>query len=700
MLPHRRRRYQGTPEILFTQDERAVRRLTAQMLLDLGAVKNLVTEHGFQRGSVAVILGVEELEEEAIEDRKAVIEKVRNVCVRILKENSPDYPANLEANVARLRQLVRLDDVAADILKFAVMLHYSQELDDACDLLEEMTSAKAVRALSVILGHRESDIKRALAPRSPLALSGLVTLDRSNSVSLKGKLDLLSGGFADAMVNYEGEDLYELFKEAVRPVSEGTLGLEDFDHMAKECRMLLDFLSHAMAKRKRGTNLLIYGAPGTGKTELVKAMAAKLQAELFEISYADEDDEPITGKRRINAFKSAQYLFGDKPVLLLFDEIEDVFNDVNPMPALLGMKPAQEHKGWMNRILENAQVPTLWLSNSIGMMDPATIRRFDIVLKMPSPTRSKRLEIAETVLGDRVSDRLIDTIGEHDRIAPALITRAAAVLEMMDAKGEKADERAMVLISQTLRAQGHAPLSKPRSFRTADYDPAFVNAQEDLSKLADGIAKNPHARLCLYGPPGTGKSAFGRWLAERLDRPYHVKKSSDLLSMWVGGTEANIARAFEEAERDGAVLIFDEIDGFLQERREAQRSWEVTQVNELLTQMEAFEGIFVATTNLMEGLDRASLRRFDVKLKFDFMGPDQSRAMFLKVCRDLGLKTPSNAVIRSVEGLKNLTPGDFAAILRRNRFSPIDAPIELAERLAEECRKKAEVGEQTVGFRL
>ena len=84
-----------------------------------------------------------------------------------------------------------------------------------------------------------------------------------------------------------------------------------------------------------------------------------------------------------------------------------------------------------------------------------------------------------------------------------------------------------------------------------------------------------------------------------------VRRASDLLSCWVGATEQNIARAFEEARKDDAVLLIDEADSFLQDRRGAGHSWEVTQVNEVLTQMENFEGVFIATTTS----SRRSIRR-------------------------------------------------------------------------------------------
>lgn len=58
------------------------------------------------------------------------------------------------------------------------------------------------------------------------------------------------------------------------------------------------------------------------------------------------------------------------------------------------------------------------------------------------------------------------------------------------------------------------------------------------------------------------------------------------------------------------------------------RSWEVTQVNEMLTQMEAFEGVFIASTNLVKNLDAAAMRRFDVKMEFKPLKPDQAWWLF------------------------------------------------------------------------
>jgi SpoVK/Ycf46/Vps4 family AAA+-type ATPase len=203
--------------------------------------------------------------------------------------------------------------------------------------------------------------------------------------------------------------------------------------------------------------------------------------------------------------------------------------------------------------------------------------------------------------------------------------------------------------------------------------------------------------MCLYGPPGTGKSAFAQWLARELDRPLHVHRGADLLSMWLGGTEKQIAQAFLQAEQARAVLLIDEIDGFLQDRRQAQRQWEVTQVNEMLTRMEAFEGILIATTNLMAGLDQAAMRRFDLKLHFDYLANDQAWQLFQQHCDELGLQADAISQQR-LKRLDQLTPGDFAAVARRNRFTAFDSATAMANALAEEVALKTDNHQRPIGF--
>ena len=202
----------------------------------------------------------------------------------------------------------------------------------------------------------------------------------------------------------------------------------------------------------------------------------------------------------------------------------------------------------------------------------------------------------------------------------------SAVLTGLDA--EQVLTRVM---NNTLERLGAARLPEIDAITTINYRLELLNADCDLARLQEGLGRVGEGRLCLYGPPGTGKTAFGRHLAQALDRPLLVKRASDILSPYVGMAERNIAQMFREARADGAVLLLDEADSLLRDRQGAQRSWEVTQVNEMLTQMEEFRGIFIASTNLMNSLDAAAMRRFDACIRLGYLAPAQAWEMFARL---------------------------------------------------------------------
>lgn len=218
-----------------------------------------------------------------------------------------------------------------------------------------------------------------------------------------------------------------------------------------------------------------------------------------------------------------------------------------------------------------------------------------------------------------------------------------------------------------------------------------------MTDITEALKSCGSARLCLYGPPGTGKTAYSHYLSTQLDKPLHLKKASDLLSMFVGGTEANMAQAFKTATEEGAILMIDEVDSFISDRNNAVRSWEVTAINEMLTQMEAFEGIFIASTNRMDGLDPAALRRFDLKVKVDYLTYEQRLGLFSDTCQQMGFTT-NESIADDLISLTNLTPGDFAAVSRQSKFRPIKSAQDLFDRLSEECGLKGGAKPFKIGF--
>ena len=136
--------------------------------------------------------------------------------------------------------------------------------------------------------------------------------------------------------------------------------------------------------------------------------------------------------------------------------------------------------------------------------------------------------------------------------------------------------------------------------------------------------------------------------------------------------------------------MFDEADSLLLERADAVRSWEISQVNEMLTWMEQHTLPFACTTNLPDRLDRASLRRFLVKVRFDWLTQAQARLAFR---RFFGLAAPAG-----LDGLRTLTPADFALVRRRAALrGAMTEPAALVRLLAAECEGRIG-GRRPMGF--
>lgn len=162
----------------------------------------------------------------------------------------------------------------------------------------------------------------------------------------------------------------------------------------------------------------------------------------------------------------------------------------------------------------------------------------------------------------------------------------------------------------------------------------------------------------------------------------------------MGQTERNIAKLFSEIDIERSVLLIDEVDSLLRDRRQARHSWETTQVNELLQQMERFTGIFIAATNLMPQLDPAALRRFDFKLQFRPLTRAQRLSLFaLEALGDAArVEAIPAPLVQRLDTLEDLTPGDFANIVRQHDLlGEAIAPEEFLRRLLRECRFKESV---------
>jgi AAA+ superfamily predicted ATPase len=528
-----------------------------------------------------------------------------------------------------------------------------------------------LRITGQLAGAAPGEAVRRVRRSGPVTLGLLVAGSGGDDGGRGLDLDWQYARALDAGLTEPGELLELLAGQPQRAV----LTPDDFAEQAQPFALLVRLLSGALRRGAAGVNVLIYGPPGTGKTELARVLGKACAAPLYTVGEENDYGEEPNRGIRLAALRRAQRLLdrrGDS--LLLFDEMEDLFRDPG------GRRPPS--KIFINRLLEGNRVPTIWTSNAIDMVDPAHLRRMSYILKMGYPNAKARARIvarvaeAEGVAPDQTG--LDNMLPEGAGMAGV----ARAALRAASLAGGGAEDAQAVGRSLILGLRGGRALP-PEPKGSVDF--GLYEADVALGSLIDRIGA-PGApadvSLLLTGPPGTGKTALAAALAERLDRPLLVKRASDLLSKWVGGTEARIADAFAEARDDGALLLFDEADSLLSDRAGAERSWEVSQVNELLTWMDGHPLPFVAATNFSRRLDPAALRRFVFKVELGALSPALAARAW---ARFFGTAAPTG--LARVAGL---TPGDFAVVARQLRYREEASSAEILGLLEAEARAKPE----------
>lgn len=594
----------------------------------------------------------------------------------------------LDTNIDYLATVLTLTPIQCDILKLLIISQHHILFRDLCDQLNISSLDEMVRFLAVALDCSEDEVNHEIYAKDVgLITRKLLTLNphySQGSTQFKVDPDVYK-----VMFRYH-DNVNVMMDSFIELATPSNLSEVDFMHLHKETEILKAYFAEG-EQYKTGINVLIYGPTGTGKTEYVKWLAAHLGKQLYSVKSQDADSASISGSGRIAFYQLSQQFLKQSNAMILFDEIEDIFPTQDYGDYGQGRHVNAMSKAWLNHLLESNPVPTVWVSNAIYQIDMAYLRRFDFSVEIGVQPLDVRKRILNKYLGPlQISDATVEHYAQQTWLSPAQIERAAHVLAVSNTPIHQREHNLSLILGNSMKLLNQ--LDKVTSIRLDDtFALDYVNADQDLAVLVSILKSKPNiaANICLHGEPGTGKTSFAHYIAKQLKRPLIAKTAAELLSPYLGETEHNMMQAFKQAEQDQAILLIDEADSFISSRANAVQRWEVTQINQMLSLMESFQGILICSTNRLMQLDEASLRRFSFKVRFDGMTAEQRWLLFNDMFKELAPEqlSPFKPQLYQLDGL---SLGDFATV-KKQALLAIDpfTPMQWISKLKAEIQYKA-----------
>ena len=462
----------------------------------------------------------------------------------------------------------------------------------------------------------------------------------------------------------------------------------------------------------RGLLVLLSGAPGTGKTELARALAAHVGRPLLRVD---------SGKLA-ESQASVDVLLADlrlevalRDALLFFDDCE----------ALFGTRGAK--LAALLELLDGHDGLTLLATSHPAELDPALERRIVLHADLPVPGPDLREQIWETFLPPGVPidesvdipalANLYDFSGGAIKNA-VLVALNGALADAMGTPSGAEGPAQPVVTMQRLRAAADAQLKArldefalaTRTRLTLD-DLVLPEAQaRDVQAVLAACRSQTQVMnawgfgqrlttgrgivVLFDGPPGTGKTLCAEILASELDRTLFRVNIPAVVSKWVGETEKHIQDVFARARASHAMLLFDEADALFSRRTtEATSSndrYANMEVNLLLQEIERFDGIVILTTNLYGRLDEALRRR--ILYRVTFQSPDATaRARIWRVVLPTRAPLAPDVDFGKLGRLYDLPGGHIknAALRAAYKAAAQGQPIgmaHIADAAADECR--------------
>ena len=501
--------------------------------------------------------------------KKCVIQNIKRAVKTLQQKTCRPPDLSLDANATQLVvDGFSLGSSAAALLELAFSYAHCSVVKAIWDGVKNSCSNSS-NALAFILRRSRNQIDNGLRELTDAGIADWEIANQHNRYN--DPEDYLHDWFWQVW-HPPVRDLDELTVRLVGEPCGSRLSLGEFSHVSGRIDVHR-VLSRVRRKRgdgepASGVNILLYGRPGTGKTEFARTVAASAGMALFsvgEIQDNNEDSRCTPNVRRAdlrNELRMAQALLRSKPdAAILCDEAEDALESTS------GSRLAN------HRLLEENPVPVIFTANSLKNLDESMLRRFTHVVRFTAHGPTRQTGILRRMLAESGIDG-IDAFSCARRLTdelecpPGMLAKAIETTRLVG--GTEADVfRYCEQLERTISAQYARPRlgpPVPAELPWESFSHLGKNAKDMRNTLAAVLSdRQKGVNVLLYGPPGTGKTEFARTLCGELGARMYAIGNKDVGPQARRTVSRNESLDFaleSLAEEPASVIFFDEMEDF------------------------------------------------------------------------------------------------------------------------------------------
>ena len=384
--------------------------------------------------------------------------------------------------------------------------------------------------------------------------------------------------------------------------------------------------------------IYLYSGPGTGKLSLCEVAATQLGRPLLVGNCAEIGDDASSFHRNLLRFFCEVRLQNAVPVLIHAESLDVERGDNDEKNKRLRAFRAA---------LRTVSGPLLMTGTKrVGALGDSVSGLLEIGL--PHPTPAFQAELWRRVLPPNARFNAgfsVDDVVQRYSLSGGGIEQVAASVIRSVPKGADVvfDPHIVLPIIRDHLRHRLGSLAIPVA-RSSTWDDMIVSkrTKESLMEIVSfarnrerivtdwgfggKVAYGRGVAALFYGSPGTGKTMAAGCIGVDLGMEVFQIDLSKIVDKYIGETEKNLGRVFEEGSRAQAILLFDEADSLFSKRTQVKSStdrYANLEVNFLLQMIESYEGISILTSNFPESIDDAFKRRIRFKVEFAFPKKDE-----------------------------------------------------------------------------